>query len=94
MAELSEGLSLGARFRLVGLLGTGGMGEVWQAHDLQEDRQVALKILRAELANQQGFVDLLQAECDALLVLVHPNIVRVYAFHDDGGRQFISMELV
>lgn len=94
MAELSEGLSLGARFRLVGLLGTGGMGEVWQAHDLQQNRQVALKILRAELADQQGFIDLLKAECDALLGLVHPNIVRVYAFHDDGGHQFISMELV
>jgi len=94
MTELSEGMSLGTRFRLVSLLGSGGMGEVWLAVDKQENRQVALKILNAELAKKQGFVDLLQAEYDKALRLHHPNIIRVYASHHEDGLHFISMEYI
>ncbi len=94
MTELSEGMSLGTRFRLVSLLGSGGMGEVWLAVDKQENRQVALKILNAELAKKQGFVDLLQAEYDKAQRLHHPNIVRVYASHHEDGLHFISMQYI
>jgi serine/threonine protein kinase len=94
MTELSEGMSLGTRFRLDSRLGSGGMGEVWLAIDTQESRQVALKILNADLANKQGFVALLQAECDKAQRLHHPNIVRVYASHHEAGLHFISMEFI
>ena len=94
MTELAEGLSLGTRFRLVSLLGEGGMGQVWLATDLDRNASVALKILNAELAAQQGFVDLLKDECAKASGLLHPNIVRVYEVHDEAGFHFISMEYV
>ena len=94
MTELAEGLSLGTRFRLVSMLGEGGMGQVWLATDIDRNTTVALKILNAELAAQQGFVDLLKDECAKASGLLHPNIVRVYEAHDEAGFHFISMEYV
>lgn len=94
MAELSEGLTLDNRFRLIARLGSGGMGQVWLAADMQTDEQIALKILDAGLATTQGFVDLLEAECDKARRLMHPNIVRVYAAHHADGYHFISMQYV
>jgi tetratricopeptide (TPR) repeat protein len=94
MVELAEGLSLGSRFRLKHLLGEGGMGQVWLATDPDRDSDVALKILNAELAAQQGFVDLLTQECLKARQLLHPNIVRVYEIHHEAGLHFISMEYV
>ena len=52
MTELAEGLILGARFRLLALLGQGAMGQVWRAADLTHGREVALKILAADLAQR------------------------------------------
>jgi tetratricopeptide (TPR) repeat protein len=94
MTQLSEGMSLGSRFRLVSLLGSGGMGEVWLAVDETDNKQVALKVLNADLAKKQGFVELLQAEFDKARRLHHPNIVRVYASHHEGDAYFISMEYI
>ena len=94
MAELKEGMPLGPRFRLVSRLASGGMGEVWLAFDQQEDRQVALKTLNAELAKKKGFAELLLAEFDKAYSLHHPNIIRVYARHHEAGIYFFSMEYI
>jgi len=94
MTELSEGMPLGTRFRLVSRIASGGMAEVWLAFDEQEGRQVALKILNAELAKKSGYIDLLQAEFDKTYSLHHPNIVRVYARHHEADVYFISMEYI
>ena len=50
MTELAEGLSLGTRFRLLSLLGEGGMGQVWLATDADRNTTIALKILNSEIA--------------------------------------------
>ena len=92
--ELAEGLTLGARFRLVGLLGQGAMGQVWRATDPGKGEDVALKFLAADLAKHSGFVDLLEAECAKACNLRHPNIVRVYERHHLDGWHFISMQLL
>jgi hypothetical protein len=94
MAELSEGYSLGNRFRLVARLGRGGMAEVWRAEDLETGDAVALKILHGELAREQGYIDLLAAEFETTRDLVHPNIVRVYSLHHEDGYHFLAMEFV
>ena len=94
MRELEEGLTFGARFRLIRRLGWGGMGEVWLARDDELNENVALKILDADLAESPEFVELLRFECRKARRLVHPNIVRVYDFHSHSGRFFISMQFI
>ena len=94
MRELEEGLTFGARFRLIRQLGRGGMGEVWLARDEELNEDVALKVLDPELAKSPEFVELLRSECSKARRLVHPNIVRVYDFHSHSGRFFISMQFI
>jgi tetratricopeptide (TPR) repeat protein len=94
MTELAPGHTLLDRFRLDRLLGRGGMGQVWLATDSELGEEVALKILDDQLVGQPGMLDLLRHECRQARRLVHPNIVRVFDFHGDGTRAFISMEYV
>lgn len=94
MTELVPGRALASRFELKRLLGRGGMGQVWQAHDRELGEQVALKILNPELAADAGMLELLRQECRQARRLVHPNIVRIYDFHQADGHAFISMEFV
>jgi serine/threonine protein kinase len=72
------------------------MAEVWLASDSesQQGKALVLKILHERLADQPGFIALLNAECEHLRRLRHPNIVRVYGFHAEAGRHFISMEYI
>ncbi len=94
MPFLSQDQTLSDRFRLLSAIGQGGMGEVWRAWDSELQDQVALKIIRPELADRPSVVDLLKQECRNARRLVHPNIVRVYDFHRAAGHAFISMEFV
>jgi tetratricopeptide (TPR) repeat protein len=94
MTELAPGHTLLDRFRLDRLLGRGGMGQVWLATDSELGEEVALKILDDQLVGQPGMLDLLRHECRQARRLVHPNIVRIFDFHVDGPRAFISMEYV
>ena len=94
MTEPAPGQHLASRFRLERLLGRGGMGQVWLAHDDELDEPVAVKILDARLVGQAGMLALLRHECRQARRLVHPNIVRVFDFHQDDEQAFISMEYV
>ncbi len=94
MTELVPGRALASRFELRRLLGRGGMGQVWQAHDLELGEQVAVKVLNPELAADADMLELLRHECRQARRLVHPNIVRIYDFHSADGHAFISMEFV
>lgn len=89
------GRVLGERYRLDLVLGTGGMGAVYQARDLQSDATLAVKLLHqlgpGSEEHQQRFFD------EALIIgqLFHPNIVQVIGFDKDGdGRPFLIMELL
>jgi tetratricopeptide (TPR) repeat protein len=94
MTALSPGKVLASRFELVGLLGRGGMGQVWLGRDLDLDERVALKVLDPGLTEDPSIHQLLRRECRQARRLVHPNIVRVFDFHEHAQLAFISMEYV
>ena len=75
-------------------LGRGGMGEVYEALDLDLDRRVALKFVAPELAAEADALKRFEREARAAAALSHPHIATLYAFERDGARTFIAMELV
>jgi hypothetical protein len=89
---LGAGAQLG-KYKLTRLLGEGGMGQVWAAHDPDLERSVALKLLRAENAAPQLRTRLLR-EARAMARLKHPNVLTVYEVGTEGDRDYIAMELV
>ena len=87
------GQTLG-HYRIVREIGAGGMGVVYQAEDTTLARQVAIKILPAELAADDERRSRFAREARAVAALNHPNIVTVYSVEESGGLHFITMELV
>jgi eukaryotic-like serine/threonine-protein kinase len=81
-------------FRIVGLLGTGGMGEVFRAHDRTLNRVVALKVLPRAYELDLDRLARLRREAQALAALNHPNIAAIYGFEESGRRQALILELV
>ncbi len=76
------------------LMGRGGMGEVYEAVDLDLDRRVALKFVAPELAADAEALKRFEREARAAAALNHPHIATLFAFERDGARTFIAMELV
>jgi eukaryotic-like serine/threonine-protein kinase len=85
---------LGDRYTLGGMIGTGGMADVYAAHDDRLNRDVAIKILRSDLARDPAFVARFRKEALAAAGLNHPGIVAVYDSGEDGTDSYIVMELV
>ncbi|MBI4231488.1 MAG: serine/threonine protein kinase, partial [Planctomycetes bacterium] len=81
-------------FRVTAKLGQGGMGAVYRAVQINLDRPVALKILSADAARSQDFVDRFLREAKAAARFNHPNIVQVYDAGRDGERLYFAMEFV
>lgn len=81
-------------YTLLGLLGKGGMGEVYRAHDTRLARDVAIKVLPADVAADPERIDRFRREARALAAISHPNIVTVYSVEQDGDVHFLTMELV
>jgi eukaryotic-like serine/threonine-protein kinase len=88
------GTVLGGRYRLVELLGQGGMATIYRSHDNQLDRDVAVKLLRPEYGRDPEFGSRFRQEAQSAASLNHPNIVSVYDFGQDAPGPFIVMELV
>ena len=81
-------------YRLVEKIGAGGMGVVWKAVDTTLDREVAIKLLPAEFANDPERLVRFEREAKLLASLTHPNVAAVYGLHEAGGVRFLAMELV
>ena len=80
-------------FRIVRVIGRGGMGAVYEAVHEQTQETVALKVLTAPEEEEELHVRF-EAEIGTLKRLRHPNIVRLYGFGEENGLQFYAMELV
>jgi uncharacterized RDD family membrane protein YckC len=81
-------------FRIIKLLGEGGMGAVYLAQDTSLERTVAIKVLRRELASDQRLVDRLILEAQAQARLQHPNVVTIYYIGSYLGTPYFAMEYV
>ena len=82
------------RYRIVGLLGRGGMGEVYRADDLKLGQPVALKFLPAGLERDAGRLQRFLNEVRTARQVTHPNVCRVYDIGEVDGQHFLSMEYV
>lgn len=82
------------RYRVDAHLADGGMGSVYVAHDTRLERDVALKVLRSDLARDPVFVERFQREARAAARLAHPHVVAVHDQGRDGGIVYLTMELV
>ena len=92
MAEIGQ--VLGGRYRLIELLGSGGMATIYRATDTGLGRDVALKLLRPEYLQDPDFSARFRQEAQAAASLSHPNVVTVYDYGEDPSGPFIVMELV
>jgi serine/threonine protein kinase len=90
---IDRGQILGDRYRIEGVLGKGGMGEVWRARDLKLGIEVALKAHRVDTVGDRGR-ELLRAEVLAARQVVSPNVCRVFDLVTVAGRELVAMEYI
>lgn len=91
---LNVGTVLGGRYRIEKLLGMGGMGAVYKAHDLEVDRTVGLKVIRPDLASNPAILARFKQELVLARQVTHRNIVRIYDLNEADGVKFITMEFI
>ncbi len=88
-----EGRRIGT-FEILAPLGRGGMGEVWRARDTKLRREVAVKTLPEEFANDEERLARFEREATLLAALNHPNIAAIYGLEESDGTRFLVLELV
>ena len=93
-ARFTPGTMLTERYRIVGMLGKGGMGEVYRADDLKLRQPVALKFLPAALSKDTRKLDRFHHEVRVARQVSHPNVCRVYDIGEADRQHFISMEYI
>ncbi|WP_442970797.1 Stk1 family PASTA domain-containing Ser/Thr kinase [Rossellomorea sp. LJF3] len=89
-----EGKRISGRYRIIKLIGGGGMANVYLAHDVILDREVAIKMLRIDFANEEEFIKRFQREAQSATSLAHPNIVSIYDVGEEDDLYYIVMEYV
>jgi predicted Ser/Thr protein kinase len=88
-----EGVPFG-RYRLLKLLGRGGMGEVWRAYDTDTNRVVALKVLLPQLTDNPAFEQRFRREAYTAAALSEPHVVPIHNFGEIDGRLYVDMRLI
>ena len=91
---LSKGQRINERYEILKSIGEGGMANVYLAHDIILDRDVAVKVLRGDLENDEKFIRRFQREAKSVSDLSHPNIVEVYDVGEEDGQHYIVMEYI
>ncbi len=91
---LEIGTVLGGRYEIQKLLGMGGMGAVYKAHDLEVDRTVGLKVIRPDLAGNPAILARFKQELVLARQVTHRNIIRIYDLNEADGVKFITMEFI
>src|SRR6202049_3989128 len=90
---LASGTRLGS-YEVLSLIGAGGMGEVYHAHDTKLGRDVAIKVLPEAFAHDPERLSRFQREAKTLASLNHPNIAAIYGLEENAGTSYLVMELV
>lgn len=91
---INKGQMLAGRYQIIRTIGEGGMANVYLAHDTILNREVAVKVLRGDLADDEKFVRRFQREAISASSLIHPNIVEMYDVGEDNGNYYIVMEYI
>src|SRR5271169_2107171 len=94
LGQLDPGTVLGGRYDIVRLLGQGGMGAVYQAYDRELERQVALKLIRPELAANPEILQRFKQELILARQITHRNVIRIFDLGQADGFKFITMEYI
>ncbi len=93
-SQFAPGVILAERYRIIALIGRGGMGEVYRADDLKLGQTVALKLLPRELAENPDRLARFYNEVKIARTVSHPNVCRVYDVDELDGQPYLSMEFV
>ena len=91
---ITKGQKINGRYEIIRSIGEGGMANVYLGYDTILDRNVAIKILRGDLSNDEKFVRRFQREALSASSLAHPNIVEMYDVGEDNGLYYIIMEYI
>ena len=91
---ITKGQKINDRYEIIRSIGEGGMANVYLGYDSILDRNVAIKVLRGDLSNDEKFVRRFQREALSASSLAHPNIVEMYDVGEDDGTYYIVMEYV
>ena len=92
--SLAEGQAISSRYRIIRRLGEGGMGEVYLAHDSELDRDVALKLIHTDLAENPAILERFKREIQLSSRVTHKNVLRVYDLGEAAGVKFLTMQYV
>lgn len=88
------GKRLSGRYKILDMIGGGGMANVYLAHDMILDRDVAVKMLRLDFANDEEFIRRFRREAQSATSLAHPNIVNIYDVGEENDLYYIVMEFI
>jgi serine/threonine-protein kinase len=91
---INRGDLIDNRYKIIKSIGEGGMANVYLAYDTILEREVAVKILRGDLSDDEKFIRRFQREANSASSLRHPNVVEMYDVGEDDGKYFIVMEYV
>lgn len=91
---IAPGMIVNERYKIIKMIGDGGMANVYLATDIILNREVAIKVLRHELADDATFIKRFEREARAVTSLSHPNIVSIYDIGNDKGNYYIVMEYI
>jgi tetratricopeptide (TPR) repeat protein len=93
-SEVEQGARIGRRYEIVRLLGRGGMGAVYLARDHALGRDVALKVVAAHLADDEGVALRFKREIQLSSLVTHPNVLRVFDLGEADGLKFLTMQFI
>jgi tetratricopeptide (TPR) repeat protein/predicted Ser/Thr protein kinase len=94
LSVLPKGLEIGHRYTVLKLLGKGGMGAVYLVHDKELDRDVALKVIRPDIAEDAATLERFKREIQLSSVVTHKNVLRVFDLGEGAGIKFVTMQFV
>jgi serine/threonine protein kinase/predicted transcriptional regulator YheO len=92
--ELARGVTFAGRYEIIEELGKGGMGRVFRAEDTKLKQQIALKLIKTEIAADKKIIERFRNELKTARMIAHPNVCRMFDLGEEKGTHFITMEYV